>query len=147
MAARCQSVNARSAQAEALRAPSSKRNFEFNRLLSLPICAYLLIHLEKSLALYFDGVNHADHGGVDRRIRSPNGSHRGEAFRSEQDAVADASIHGVEREDGIAAIRTVKLKRLDDEDLVSIVGRDFLRRDNVSDYAANEHTEECMVES
>ena len=76
--------------------------------------------------MQIDGINHADDGGVDGRVGAANGGHGGETFRCEQDTVADSRAHRVEREDGIAAIRAVELKRLDDEDLAPFVGRGLL---------------------
>ena len=41
---------------------------------------------------------------VDRRVGTANGGHGGKTFGGKQDAFADTRVHGVEREDGIAAI-------------------------------------------
>jgi len=84
---------------------------------------------------YVHCVNHPDDGGVDGRVGAADGGHGGETFRGEQDAVADARAHGVEREDGITAVCAVKMQRLDDEDLAPFMGRDLLRRDDISDDA------------
>lgn len=93
-----------------------------------------------------DRINHPDDGGVDGRVGTADGSHGGEAFRCEQHAVADARVHGVEREDGIAAIRAVEMERLDDEDLSPFVGGDFLRGNHIADDAANQHAVKCRVQ-
>jgi len=71
----------------------------------------------ESLAMQIDSVNHADDGGVDGRVGTADGGHGGKTFGSQQDALADASVYGVECEDGIAAVRSVEVKRLDNENL------------------------------
>ena len=141
MAARWQGVNATPGQGHARYAIQIK--LRFDPPLSVSICVYLWIHSANSNFMKIDRINHSDDGGVDGRVGTADSGHGGKTFHGEQDAVADARAHRVEREDRIAAIGAVEVKRLDDEDLAPVVGRDLLGRDNVSDYAANEHTRKC----
>ena len=53
--------------------------------------------------------------------------------------VADAGVHGVESEDGLAAVGAVEMKRLNDEDLPAVVGGRFLGGDDVADDAADQY--------
>ena len=115
----------------------TKSDFDFELPLSVSIRIYLWIHSAKSLAMQIDGINHSDDGGIDRRIGTADGGHGGETFRGKQNAVADARVHGVEREDGIAAIRAVELKRLDDEDLARFVRGHFLRGNHIANDTAD----------
>jgi hypothetical protein len=92
-------------------------------------------------------INHTDNGGIDGRVGAADGGHGREAFRGEQDAVADSRAYGIEREDRIAVIGAVKLQRLDDEDFASFVRGHLLRGNQIADDAANQHAEKCSVES
>jgi len=84
-----------------------------------------------------DFIDHPDHGGIDGRIGAADGSHCGEAFGGEEDAFADARIHGVKRKDWIAAIGAIEVERLDDENFAPFVRGGLLRRDNIPDDSAN----------
>jgi hypothetical protein len=141
MAARRQGVNA--ATGRATRNAQSNSNIEFDLPLSVSICVYLWIHSAKSHVAQIYEINHSNDGGVDRRIWTADGSHCGKTFGSEQDAVANACAHRVKRENRIAAIRAVELKRLDNEDLSPFVRRHFLRGDYIADDAANQHAWKC----
>jgi hypothetical protein len=120
-----------------MRNAPSKFDFEFDLHLSVSISVYLWIHPARSIVVQIDRIDHADDGGVDGRVGTADGGHGGEAFGGKQNAVADARVHGVEGEDGIAAVGSVEMKRLDDKDLAPFVGRDLLRRDDISDHAAD----------
>jgi hypothetical protein len=82
-------------------------------------------------------IDHANHGSVDGRIGAANGGHCGEAFGGEEDAFADARIHGVKRKDWIAAIGAIEVERLHDENFAPFVRGRLLCRDNITDDAAN----------
>lgn len=86
-----------------------------------------------------NGVDNADDGGVNGRVGTADGSHGGEAFGDDEDLVADAGVHGVKSEDGLAAVGAVQMQGLDDEDLPAVVGRRFLGGDDVADDAADQH--------
>jgi hypothetical protein len=117
----------------------SNLNFEIELPLSVFNCVGLWIHPAKSLIVQIDRIDHADDGRVDGRVGAADRGHGGKTFSGKQHAVADARVHSVERDDGIATICPVKLKRLNDENFAPFMGRDLLRRDNVSDYATDEH--------
>lgn len=108
---------------------------------------YLWIFPANSLFLHFHRIDYADDGGIDGGIRAANSGHGGETFRAKQNAVADSRVDGIEREDWIAAIRAVQLKRLDYEDLAPFVGRNFLCGNHIADDAANQHALQCSVQS
>src|SRR5437899_8712246 len=61
-----------------------------------------------------------------------------------QDAVADACVHSVEREDHLAAVGAVEVERLDDENLAPLMRGRFLRGHNVADNRSEEHTSELQ---
>jgi hypothetical protein len=100
----------------------------------------------ESLVVQIDRVDDADYGGVNGRVRTPNGGHRGKALGGEQHALADARIHGVERQDGITAVCPVEMKRLDDKNLAPNMRLNLLRRDDVPDHAPDEHARKCRTE-
>src|SRR5437016_9155277 len=79
------------------------------------------------------GINDADNGHINRRVGPADGGHGGEAFGDDQNAVADARVHSVEREDHLAAVGAVEVERLDDENLAPLMRGRFLRRHNVAD--------------
>jgi len=101
----------------------------------------------ESLVVQIDGVNDADYSGVDGRVRPPHGGHGGKAFGGEQNALPKACTHRVQREDRFAAVRPVKIERLDNENFAPNVRLDLLRRDYVSDHAPNDHARECRTEA
>src|SRR5579863_8593457 len=105
--------------------------------------AYLWIRSPRLLVMQMDGINHADYGGIDGGIGAADGGHCRETLRGKQHSVSDACVHGIEREHRITAICSVKLKQLDEQNLAPFVRRDFLRRDDVPDHAADEHTTKC----
>jgi hypothetical protein len=86
-----------------------------------------------------DGIDHANDGGVDGGVGASNGCHGGKSIGGEQDALADARVHCVKRENGFAAICAIEIERLNDENLPSFVRRHFLGGDDITDYAADEH--------
>jgi len=79
------------------------------------------------------GVNHADDGGIDRGVRATDGGHRGKTFGHKQDTFADASVNGVQRQHGNAAIAAIEFERLNNEDFAALVRRHLLRGNYVSD--------------
>jgi len=93
------------------------------------------------------GVDHTDDGRINGRVGAADGGHGGKTFRGKQNAVADAGAHGVKREDRIAAIRTVELEWLDDEDLAPFVRGDFLRGNHIAYDAADQHARKCRVQN
>ena len=92
-------------------------------------------------------VNNPDDGGVNRGVGAAHSGHRGKTFGGQQDAFADARVHGIERQYWVAAIRTVKIERLNDEYFSTFMGRRFLRCYHIADDAANEHVGKLSVES
>jgi len=80
-------------------------------------------------------INVGDHGHVDRRVRPSDTGHGREAFAGEQDFIADACIHGIERYHGIAAIAAIEVERLDQQHLAAFVAGVLLGGDEFSDHA------------
>jgi len=70
-------------------------------------------------------INHANDGGIDGRIGTPDGSHRRKTFGGEQDAFADSRVHGIQRKHRVAAVGAVQIERLDDENLAASCEGDF----------------------
>src|SRR5579862_2606075 len=56
------------------------------------------------------GVDYANYSGVDGRVRPSNRGHGREAFGGKQNAFANAGTNGVQRQNGIAAVRAVQLQ-------------------------------------
>ena len=114
-------------------------------LSSVLICVYLWIRSMESLAVQIDGIDHADDGGVDRRIGPTDSGHGGKSFVGDEHALADAGADGVEREDRVAAVGAIEIERLDDENFAALVRSHFLRCHNVADDAADQHGKQSRV--
>jgi hypothetical protein len=61
-----------------------------------------------------------------------NRSHGGKAFLNGENAVANASVNGVKRDEGIAGGLLCERQGLDEEDFLAFVGRFFLGSNDLS---------------
>src|SRR5438128_1133955 len=81
------------------------------RLPDSPIARFVLL-----IDIY--GVDDADHRGVDGTILEPGGHPRG-AAADDQHRLADAGVHGIDRDEVIALALAARIDRPDDEQLAA----------------------------
>jgi hypothetical protein len=85
------------------------------------------------------GINYADHGHINGRVRASHGRHGGKTFGGEEDAVARACVNGVERQYCFTAIAAIEIQRLHEQNLAPYVRGRLLRRDYVTNHPSNQH--------
>jgi len=68
------------------------------------------------------------------------GRHRRKPFLNCKNAIPDAGIHGIERDKSVTGGLIIKIERLDEKDLLPLVGFLLLCRDDVSNHSVNDHS-------
>jgi hypothetical protein len=81
----------------------------------------------------------AEYGHIDWGIRPSDGRHCGKTFGNQKNAIAHTGVHGIKRQYRFAAIATIQLQRLHNQNLPSHVRRSLLRRNYVANHFAYQH--------
>ena len=84
-------------------------------------------------------IDNADNGRIDWSLDVADRSHRRKTFLYGQDAIADSGIDGIQRHDHIAHGLAVEIERLNQQDLLSLMGLLLPCRNDMTDDPGNDH--------